>query len=446
MSTMSALMVGGILGFDAVSTSTNDADQHSKVPAVTTVDQQDPQALRVQLAARLAEEGVITDAGIRSAFETVARHRFLPGFTPAQAYVDDAVYTKIAGDGTRISAASQPRIVATMLRQLAAEPGHHIFEAGAGTGYNAALMGTIVGPDGTVVTVDVDEDLVDTARANLATAGPGNVTVILGDGAAGYPAAAPYNRLIATVGAHEIPTAWLEQAAPDARLAVPLRLRGAVSRSIAFVRGDGGWVSAGSELAVFMPLRGSHDDARRIVALTPDRDGDNAVTLQVNKDQTVNPELLAGILGTDRHTVWTEVKFPPMVPYEWVELWLALSLPGSILRMNTGKAAVESGVVAPMHPQWGAMATVDGPNLAYLALRPAEPVDGKKRYEIGVTGHGPAGQALADQVAAEIRDWDTRFRGRPVRFEIEDHPAPADPENGRFVLDRQNNPITVVWE
>ncbi|MDM4784527.1 hypothetical protein [Micromonospora sp. b486] len=188
---------------------------------------------------------------------------------------------------------------------------------------------------------------------------------------------------------------------------------------------------------MFMPLRGSLDDARRIVAINEQQD----VALVVNKDQTVDGALLAGVLDTPAHTQWTGVIFPPMVPYEWIELWLALRLPNSNLRMTTDRAAIDRGQVTPMHPQWGAMATVEGPSLAYLTLRPAEPVDGQKRYEIGLIGHGPDGIALADITAEEAARWDREYRSRSVRFEIPIGRAGEHaPDKGRFVIDRPHHP------
>ena len=273
-----------------------------------------------------------------------------------------------------------------MLEQLDVRPGHRVMEAGAGTGYNAALLAALAGDNGRVVTLDVDEDLVDGARKHLAAAGVTNVDVILGDGALGCPDGAPYDRIIATVGAYETPTAWLEQLAPDGRLVVPLRLRGAASRSIIFERYDGGWRDQGSELAVFMPLRGIGDDARRLVPITPEQD----VILQVHKEQDVDAAALAGVLDTERRKIWTDVFFPPMVPYEWMDLWLACRLDNAIMRMNVQPAAIERGAVTPMFP-WGAMATTRGADLAYLTIRPTPTrPDGSRLYEVGVIGHGPA--------------------------------------------------------
>ncbi|MWA04618.1 methyltransferase, FxLD system [Actinomadura sp. LD22] len=439
------LAAGGVFDTDA-SDSPTPTTSTTKVRLMTTLSDDNSivsaDRLRDALTDRLRKHGVLRSARAEAAFRQTPRHLFLPGVPLDQAYADKPVYTKTDGNGVNISAASEPWMVAAMLDQLDAHPGDRILEAGAGTGYNAAIMAAIVGDAGHVTTIDVDEDLVAGARDHLAAAGIDNVEVILGDGALGHPASAPYDRIIATVGAYEVPTAWLDQLAPDGRLIVPLRLRGTNSRSITFERTDTGWRSLDSRLAVFMPLRGIGDDARRYIHLTPEQD----VTLQTHKDQTVDAAAIADILHTQRHEKWTGVLFPPGVPFEWMELWLCLRLDNALMRMNVKPQAKERLSLDPMFA-WGAMATVRDQDLAYLTIRPAPPAaDGGKLYEVGVLGHGPTGHHLAHQVAEEIRTWDTRYRSRTVHFELQDAPAPADPASGRFVLDRPHHPITIFWE
>lgn len=442
LSTMAALAMTGTFGFDAVAPAQPAPPPNTKVLHVPTIsDTSAPDVLRAEMTRRLVDGQVIRNPAVRDAFAAVARHLFIPHVPAQAAYADEPVYTKTSGAGTRISAASQPRIVAMMLEQLDPQPAHRVLEAGAGTGYNAALIAHMVGPAGHVTTLDVDADLVDGAVAHLTAAAVDNVAAVLADATRGHAAGAPYDRIIATVGVHDVPNPWLEQLTADGRLVVPLRLRGAASRSIVFTRAGPGWRSVDSQLAVFMPLRGVADDARRIVAVNPGQD----VTLQVNKDQSVDAARLAGVLDQPAVTVWTGVLFPPMVPYEWIDLWLALRLPNSIMRMNTGPGAIDRQQVSPIFG-WGAMATVDGPDLAYLTQRPAQPVDGQKRYEIGVIAHGPAAEALADRVAAETATWDNQFRDRSVRFELPATRWTADPDAGRFLLDRPDNPIAVIWE
>jgi protein-L-isoaspartate(D-aspartate) O-methyltransferase len=400
--------------------------------------------LRARLADRLRRDTVRTPA-VEAAVRGVPRHQFLPGVPLEAAYSDEPVYTKQDGCGASISAASQPRIVAMMLEQLRLEPGHRILEVGAGTGYNAALMAAVTGEAGQVTAVDIDADLVGGARKHLAAAGAANVDVVLGDGALGHPEGAPYDRIIATVGAFETPTAWLDQLAAGGRLVVPLRLAGAASRSIVFERDQDGWSDRGSEMCTFMPLRGIGDDARGSVDLT----GTGEVTLQTHKDNddATDRGALVGVLDTRRHEAWTGVLFVPGESFEWLYLWLACRLPNPVMRMNVERTATERGLVSPMFPTVAMSTTTADGSLAYLTIRPARPAPaGGKRYEVGVVGHGSAGQQLAEQVGRQITTWDRGFRNRGVHFAIPDAPPAADPDAGRFVLRRPHHPVTVTWE
>src|SRR5699024_5942169 len=125
--------------------------------------------------------------------------------------------------------------------QAQIRPGMRVLELGTGTGYNAALLAHLTGPAGSVTTIDVDQDLVETARERLAEIGAGHVRVGRGDGALGHPEEAPYDLVIATVGSHHVPAAWVDQLAPDGHLVAPVRIAGDVSRSIVFARESDYW-------------------------------------------------------------------------------------------------------------------------------------------------------------------------------------------------------------
>lgn len=210
---------------------TNTAPQPTSNPADVDTPTGDAVELHAALTKRLIADGIVRSDAVEAALRQVPRHLFLPGLPLSNAYADAPIYTKHEGGGTRISAASQPRIVAMMLEQLDIRPGQRLLELGAGTGYNAALMSAATGPTGQVITIDIDDDLVTGARIHLAAAGVDNVEVLCADGALGHPDAAPYDRVIATVGAFEIPRAWLAQLGPGGRLLAPVRLAGAASRS-----------------------------------------------------------------------------------------------------------------------------------------------------------------------------------------------------------------------
>ncbi|HWE91496.1 MAG TPA: methyltransferase, FxLD system, partial [Pseudonocardiaceae bacterium] len=239
----------------------------SKVsPVATTVSDTSAASadeLRAKLVDRLVTDKTVRTPAIESALRHVPRDLFLPGIPLPETYANEAVYTKCDGTGARISAASEPKIVAIMLEQLQIQPGDRILEMGAGTGYNAALMATITGDAGHVTTIDIDDDIVAGAQEHLTAAGVTNVVAVRADGALGRREAGPFDRVIATVGCFEVPTPWLEQLAPGGRLVAPVRLAGTASRSIVFEREGAGWISRGSNMCTFMPLRGIGDDARR---------------------------------------------------------------------------------------------------------------------------------------------------------------------------------------
>jgi protein-L-isoaspartate(D-aspartate) O-methyltransferase len=170
------------------------------------------------------------------ALEAVPRHLFLPNATLAEAYNPNrAVITKVAADGTHLSCASVATLVAGMLDRLEVRPGDRVFEVGAGTGYNAALLAELVGPDGQVVTVDIDEEVTEQASKALAAAGHSEVRVLTRDGALGDAADAPFDKIIVTVGACDIPITWFTQLVVGGRMVLPLRGGGRTGRA----RGSG---------------------------------------------------------------------------------------------------------------------------------------------------------------------------------------------------------------
>jgi protein-L-isoaspartate(D-aspartate) O-methyltransferase len=183
-----------------------------------------PEILRQQLTAYLKNLGHIRTPAVEAAFRTVPRHLFVPGERDLQKiYSDTYILTKML-NGVPISSSSQPAMMAIMLELLDLQPGQRVLEIGAGTGYNAALLAHIVGEHGRVVTIDIDEDIVQAARAHLVAAGCPQVQVQLGDGVIGYPDLAPYDRIILTACTSDVALAWLAQLKPGGRLLAPFKL------------------------------------------------------------------------------------------------------------------------------------------------------------------------------------------------------------------------------
>ncbi|WP_322500258.1 methyltransferase, FxLD system [Streptomyces rochei] len=400
--------------------------------------------LRSQLIDHLVQTERVRTPHVEEALRTVPRHLFVPNVPLETAYGNTPVDTKTDESGASISCASQPDIVAMMLEQLDVHPGQNILELGAGTGFNAGLLGYLVGEKGHVTTIDVDDDIVHGARRGLAAAGIHNVDVILKDGALGHASNAPYDRIEATVGAHGVPHAWLEQLAPGGRLLAPLRLRGSVSRSIAFENQDGAWRSVGSQMNTFMPLRrGIADDPRVFVPLDPD----HTVTLVTNADQTVDADALSDIFRQPRTEVWTDVTFRGPESAEYLELWLTCALPNGLSRMPAKNEAIGKGLVTAPYPS--STAVFAGGTLTYLTRRPYAKTapDGAALYEFGVIGHGPDAKALAADVTDQIRTWSQAFRTLDVAFEIQPlDAAPPAPKHGRFTVDNPLNRIVIEWK
>jgi protein-L-isoaspartate(D-aspartate) O-methyltransferase len=136
-----------------------------------------------------------------------------------------------------------------MIIQAGLGPGMRVLEVGCDGGHSTSLLAASVGPGGHVVTVGRDEATTDEAAAYLQAAGyRGRVTLVPGDAEHGAPGHAPFDAIIATSGAWDIPIAWAEQLADGGMLVVPVRAHG-VLRSVAFRKASGHLVSVSTRTA-----------------------------------------------------------------------------------------------------------------------------------------------------------------------------------------------------
>ena len=291
---------------------------------MTVPDGGDPLArARERMVEQAVSTGRIADDRIAAALREVPRHLFLPHLPPEVAYADDAIVTKRDAEGQPISSSSQPAIMAIMLHQLGLAPGQRVLEIGAGTGYNAALMKYLTGPQGTVVSVDIDPQLVEGARDHLASAGYPDVTVVAADGAEGYLPGAPYDRIIATVGVSDLSPAWLDQAAPGARIVVPLDVRGS-QLAVAFgAMVTGGWVSRSIAPCGFMRMRGSQAGPERIMVLRPGLSLLLPDGITLADGQEADPAMIAGFLAGPPVRLATGVRTRSAQVFWGLGLWLA---------------------------------------------------------------------------------------------------------------------------
>lgn len=170
------------------------------------------------------------DRELDSRYDLVPLHRSCnPRRWAELAYANDFLITQVNGgwpagpDGRGddvTSLASMPTIMAIMLSHLSARPGASVLEIGTGTGYNAALLAHRLGA-GAVTTIEIDAGLAERARTALSNAGFGEVLVVTGDGALGYPPGAPYDRVIAAAAVHRVPYPWVAQTRAGGRIVTP---------------------------------------------------------------------------------------------------------------------------------------------------------------------------------------------------------------------------------
>lgn len=362
--------------------------------------------LRDALTDDVIANGYATDPRVADALRRVPREVFLPDVPLADAYANQAITIKENPDGGRpLSCASVPDIVAMMLDQLDVRPGHRILEIGAGSGVNAAYLAELAGPDGHITTVDIDPDVTTHARKALDNAGHTAVDVITADGALGHPANGPYDRIIVTVGAYDIPHAWRTQLAPSGTLVVPLRFR-ATTRSIALTPDGEGLTSTSVQLCGFIPMIGQ--DTERTAILTPD----GHVTLYWDTDQPIEPAGLDGVFDQPRTAVWSGETIPAGRPYDGIWLRLAATHPLTC-RIAADNRAVTTGVANPAHPMLTpALTDTATRSIAYFALKP--PAAGEDTWALGAYGHGPRGANLATDICDAIRAWSPHRDAEPT--------------------------------
>jgi protein-L-isoaspartate(D-aspartate) O-methyltransferase len=389
--------------------------------------------MREGLANRVVASHRIGSERVAAALHAVPRHLFLPEQRPEAAYRDDAIVTKRDEAGQPISSSSQPAIMAIMLDQLDLAPGHRVLEIGAGTGYNAALISHIVGPSGRVTSVDIDPELVATAREHLARAGFGEVTVVCADGAGGDPEHAPYDRIIATVGVSDLAPAWLAQAVPQARIVVPLDVRG-IQVSVAFERAapdapSGPWTSRSLAPCGFMRMRGSLAGPERVVLLAP-----GLSLLLPDGTPEVNGEAVAELLAGPAAPHPTGVRAGSAQVTWGLGLWLAAREPRSCRlheERRTGRALGSRLTRAPLRgPGWhSTLGLLDGDSLAIVTSAAA--ADRSGLLTLAAAGFGPRAADLAADLAAHVQAWGDAGRPGIAGLHVDAYPRTpaADPSD-----------------
>lgn len=196
----------------------------------------------------------VLSAPVANAMATVARHEFVPPELRAQAYVNHPLPI---GHGQTIS---QPTIVALMTDLLELSPADRVLEVGTGSGYQAAVLSEVV-PAGKVFTIEIVAALARTARQRLQQLGYENIRVVHGDGYRGLPDDAPFDAIMITAAAPEIPPPLIEQLKPGGRLVMPVGAEDGSQWLTVLHKNDDGEIDRRVVLPVrFVPLTRDSED------------------------------------------------------------------------------------------------------------------------------------------------------------------------------------------
>jgi protein-L-isoaspartate(D-aspartate) O-methyltransferase len=404
---------------------------------------------RTELVDSLIAAGPIRSGQVEQAFRAVPRHIFLPGVPLRVVYDDLAVQVKFL-DGRPSSSSSQPSIMATMLEQLSLQSGQHVLEIGAGTGYNAALIAHMVGPAGRVYAVDIDEEIVTLARRNLTSARCRNVTVLHGDGALGYSARAPYERIVLTVGATDIAPAWRRDLRQGGRLLLPLSIRANMHKAIAFDYENDSLISASIVDCGFMPLRGPFAGPERAVTVGPSPGVDVSCSTSCGSTPREAYEFLTSP-GTELRT---GLFVSPDAVGGGLGFWLCVA-ESEVCTISAPPRFIHRGSVpcvfgfAGSSPAGLTIGILSRRGLAVLSRPKPLPTSfarylSPEPFQLCVRMYGPSGPAIGRRLLAQLNDWAAAGRPSTTDFRIIAFPsANTDWQSGDMVVRKPHSTLVV---
>ncbi len=202
-------------------------------------------AERMEFQLGLRRRGISNQAVLR-AMDDVPREHFVTADFAERAYADQAL--PIACGQT----ISQPYVVAYMTDQLEVGPTHRVLEIGTGSGYQAAVLSRIARE---VISVERYRTLANAARERLETLGYANVTVTVRDGFGGAPEYAPFDRIVVTAAAADVPDALVAQLAEGGKMVLPLGPQGGTQHIVKLSKNPNGAIAQETLIPVrFVPL------------------------------------------------------------------------------------------------------------------------------------------------------------------------------------------------
>lgn len=209
-------------------------------------------ALLEEIAAEAAETSSMTglasiDSRVMAAMDSVPRHEFVPPEEKPYAWINRPLPI-----GCR-QTISQPFIVALMSTLILPKPDDCVLEVGTGCGYQAAVLSELVSE---VYTIELEPVLARNAKDRLKRLGYDNVHVSTGDGAAGWPKHSPFDGIVVTAAAEDVPLALVDQLARGGRLVIPVNAAMGQDLLVLEKTEDGNIITRSVLRVAFVPLRG----------------------------------------------------------------------------------------------------------------------------------------------------------------------------------------------
>lgn len=394
---------------------------------------------------------------MEAAFRTLPRANFAPPGTPIEwIYRDDVIPIKQQGD-IWVSTITNPGGIADMLERLQIEPGMRVLEIGAASGYTAALLAHLVGESGQVTTVEIDPELAQMARRNLDAHGLHRVHVAHFDGSLGYPANAPYDRILLTVGAWDIPAAWREQLTADGRLLLSLWVR-SVQRLFLFQRTETGLMAHGAHAMSFVRMRGQAAGDEGKTRFGPE----NLLYAETDNRHATHGEQLYTLLQQPPQQHSTGIRLCAAEVLNALVFYLAAHLPnfGSI---GARRELAQQNLIACLpglshrHCETAGLLTANAlcllhcpPEQNPFFSRPDLPdlyrnlVD----FDLHLRTHGAQPQAITAQLRQAIEQWQAESRPSDARLRAEvtfgNTESPTSPR--ALTLHKPSSRLSLQWE
>lgn len=216
---------------------------------------QDYQRLREQMVNEEIEAAGVSDSRVLDVMRTTERHEFVLGKWRLQAYFDTALPI---GDAQTIS---PPYVVAYMTEQIDPQPSDRVLEIGTGSGYQAAVLSPLVKD---VYTIEIVERLAQRAKQTLRRLNYRNVHVRAGDGFAGWPEAAPFDKIIVTCSPESIPPPLVDQLAEGGQMIIPVGER-YQQNLVRVVKQNSELTKMPLQATLFVPMTGAAEQTRRVL-------------------------------------------------------------------------------------------------------------------------------------------------------------------------------------